>query len=244
MPTSTQSIREIVSTEPSAAAVLQRFEIDLCSQAELPLERACAELQLSVDQVLEKLSDAETNEHGAALADPAALSLSRLIQHIVRVHHQYVRQELPRLAEMAHKLAGKHGDRAPELKNVEALLEELRADHDQASFKKKRWFCFHLSRRWIRNCSIGGATPRACFRSVAQPISMMMQEHDSANHIVAELRRLTQGFRPPEWACATHIAFFTGLDAFESNLKQHVHLENDLLFPRAIELEAALNRKG
>jgi regulator of cell morphogenesis and NO signaling len=72
----------------------------------------------------------------------------------------------------------------------------------------------------------------------------MMQEHESANHIVAELRRLTYDFQPPAWACATHVALFGGLRAFEIDLKQHVHLENDVLFPRAIELEAELNSRG
>jgi regulator of cell morphogenesis and NO signaling len=71
----------------------------------------------------------------------------------------------------------------------------------------------------------------------------MMQEHESANQIVAELRRLTLGFQPPEWACATHVALFAGLSEFETDLKQHIHLENDVLFPRAIELKAALNSR-
>jgi len=128
MPTSTQSVREIVATQPSAAKVFQRFDIDLCLQAEKSLDGACAELQLSVDQVLEKLADAEATSIGAAPADPASLPVGRLIQHIVRVHHQRVRQELPGLAEMAHKLAAKRGNRAPELKSVEALAEELEPD--------------------------------------------------------------------------------------------------------------------
>jgi regulator of cell morphogenesis and NO signaling len=97
MPTSTQSIREIVSTQPSAARILRSFDIDLRSQADESLDQACAELQLSVDQALEKLADAETDERGAAPANPATLSTGRLIQHIVRVHHRCVRQELPRL---------------------------------------------------------------------------------------------------------------------------------------------------
>jgi regulator of cell morphogenesis and NO signaling len=73
---------------------------------------------------------------------------------------------------------------------------------------------------------------------------MMEQEHESANRIVAELRQLTIGFEPPEWACATHIALFAGLREFETDLKQHVHLENDILFPRAIEMEGVLNHRG
>ena len=133
MPTSTQSIREIVSNQSSAAAVLQRFDIDLCSRADESLKQACAELQLSVDQVLEKLSDAAANEPGAEPADLASYSMSRLIQHIVRTHHQYVRRELPRLAEMAHKVAGKHGDRAPELRKIERLLDELADRNVRAS---------------------------------------------------------------------------------------------------------------
>src|SRR6516164_8070839 len=96
MATATQSIREIVTAEPSAAAILERFEIDLCSQADTRLERVCAELQLSVDQVLEKLADAELRARGATAPDLESYSLSRLIQHIVRTHHQTVRQELPR----------------------------------------------------------------------------------------------------------------------------------------------------
>ena len=243
MPTSTQSISEIVSTQPSAAKIFQRFDIDLCSQAEKSLDGACAELQLSVDQVLEKLADAETQELGGPPVDPASLSIGRLIQQIVRVHHQYVRQELPRLAEMAQKLAAKRSDRAPELKNVEALLEELRADMF-AHIQKEEQVLFPFIAEMDQDSTVAYPPAHACFRSVAQPISMMMQEHESADHIVVEIHRLTHGFEPPAWACATHIALFAGLRAFEIDLKQHVHLENDVLFPRAIEMEAVLNQRG
>ncbi len=243
MPTSTQSIREIVATQPSAASILQRFDIDLCSQADASLNQACAELQLSVDQVLEKLSDAARNERGAPLEDPAALSLSRLIQHIVRTHHQYVRQELPRLAEMAHKLAGKRGDRAPELKTVEMLLEELRTDLFN-HIQKEEMILFPFIAQMEEELLHAGALAHACFRSVVQPISMMMQEHESADGIISELRRLTHGFEPPDWACATHTALFAGLRAFEADLARHVRLENDVLFPRAIKMEAELNQRG
>ena len=107
MPTATQSIREIVTRRPSAAKIFHRFDIDLCIQADLSLEDACRELQLSVDQVLEKLADAEVKERGGVAFDPLNVSLGRLIQHIVRVHHHCVRQELPGLAEMASKVAAK-----------------------------------------------------------------------------------------------------------------------------------------
>src|ERR1035441_4214493 len=241
MPTAIQSIREIVTTQPSAAKVCQRFDIDLCLQGESALDAACAELQLSVDQVLEKLADAETQERGGPPVDPASLPIGKLIQHIVRVHHQYVRQELPRLAAMAQKLAAKRRDRAPELKNVEELLEELRTDMF-AHIQKEEQVLFPFISQMDQDSIIAYPPAHACFRSVAHPVSKMMQEHESANHVVAELRRLALDFQPPEWACATHIALFAGLSKFETDLKQHVHLENDVLFPRAIELEAELDR--
>src|SRR5450631_1023201 len=126
MPTSTQSIREIVTQHPSSAKVFHLFDIDLCLQADLSLEGACQELQLSVDQVLEKLTDSEAKEPGGLAIDAAAFPLARLIQHIVRIHHHCVRQELPRLAEMASKVAMTRGDRAPELAKVAELIEKLR----------------------------------------------------------------------------------------------------------------------
>ncbi|HEV2113315.1 MAG TPA: DUF542 domain-containing protein [Terriglobales bacterium] len=243
MPTSTQSIREIVSTQPSAAAILQRFDIDLCSQAEMLLGEACAELQLSIDQVLEKLSDAEMDGYGKPLVNPDDLPTGRLIQHIVRVHHQCVRQELPRLAEMAHKLAGKRGDRAPELENVAALLEELRAELF-AHIQKEELVLFPFISQMDQELLVACSPAHVYFRTVAEPISMMVQEHESADRIMAEIRRLTLAFEQPPWACATHIALYGGLRAFEIDLKQHVHVENDVLFPRAIEMEAAMNLRG
>jgi regulator of cell morphogenesis and NO signaling len=243
MSASTQSIREIVATQASAARVLQRFDIDLCSQADASLYRACAELQLSVDQVLEKLADAETDEHGAAAVNPASLSNLRLIQHIVRVYHQGLRQELPRLAELAHQVAEKRSDSAPELNTIAPLLEELRASLF-AHIQKEEQVLFPFIAQMDQDSVVVYPPAHACFRSVAQPIFMMAQEHESADHKVAELHRLTHGFEPPAWACATHIALYAGLRAFEADLKQHVHLENDVLFPRAIEMESTLNPRG
>ena len=239
MPTSTQSIREIVTQYPSSARVFHRFDIDLCLQADLSLEGACQELQLSVDQVLEKLTDSEAQERGGLASDPATLSLARLVQHIVRIHHLCVRQELPRLAEMAMKLAVTRGDRAPELTKVAELIEQLRGEM-YTHIQKEEQVLFPFISQMDQESIIAYPPSRACFRSVTHPIFMMEQEHESADHIVAELIRLTNHFEPPSWACATHIALFSGLREFEADLKQHVHLENDVLFPRAIQLGAEL----
>ena len=237
MPTATQSIGEIVTAEPSAAAVLERFEIDLCSQADAQLEHACAELQLSVDQVLEKLTEAESRASGTTVPRVESYSLTRLIQHIVRTHHQTVRQELPRFAELSQRIARNHGDKSPQYKTVATLIEQLRAEMF-AHLEKEEQVLFPYIVRLEEAADDRSTPPYACFQSVGQPISAMVREHDSAEEIVAQIRELTNGFEAPEWACARAIAFHASLAAFETDLRRHVHLENDLLFTRAIAMEA------
>lgn len=241
MPIATQSIREIVTAEPSAAAVLERFEIDLCSQGNADLEQVCNELQLSIDQVLEKLADAESQAHGAIVPDLERYSLTRLIQHIVRTHHQTVRQELPRFVELSQRIATKHGSKAPHFKEVAALIEQLR-DEMFAHLAKEEQMLFPYIARLEEAAQDPSLVPSACFRSVAQPISVMLREHDSAEGVVAQIRELTNGFQAPSWACPRNSAFHAGLAAFEKDLRQHVHVENDFLFPRAIALEAELRQ--
>lgn len=239
MATATQSIREIVASQASAASVLQRFEIDLCSSANQSLTQACSSLQLSVDQVLEKLAAAEADQNGAPPVDPASMSLERLVQHIVRRHHRLVRQEIPRLAAIAHKLATKHGDRAPQLIPIDRLMDQLQGEiiaHIEKEENVLFPYIVHLDQ------PLGLARPpaSACFRRVAQPVRMIMNEHEVALGILAELRDLTNGFTAPDWACANHVSFHTGLRAFEKDLKQHIYLEDEVLFPRAVELEESM----
>lgn len=243
MPTSTQTIREVVATQSSAAIVFERFDIDLCTLAEKSIDEACADLQLSVDQVLEKLADAEAQEHGNLSVDAANLSMSRLVQHIVRIHHQCVRRELPGLCEMAHEIASRRNDLDPKLKDIEALLNELRADL-LAHIQTEEQVLFSFIYQMDQEPTVVSPLSRAGFRSIADSNAMVMQEHESANHIMAEIRHITTDFEVPEGACATHIALFTGLRAFEKDLKQHLHLENDVLFPRAIKLESEMNSRG
>jgi regulator of cell morphogenesis and NO signaling len=243
MPTSTQSIREIVTQHPSSAKVFHRFDIDLCLQADLSLEGACQELQLSVDQVLEKLADSEAKEPGSLELDPATLPLARLIQHIVRIHHHCVRQELPRLAEMASKVAATRADRAPELAKIADLIEKLRIEM-YAHIQKEEQVLFPFISQMDQESIIAYPPAHACFRSVSHPIFMMEQDHESAGHIVAELIHLTNNFEPPSWACATHVALFAGLRDFEADLGQHIHLENDVLFHLAMQLETELKARS
>lgn len=236
MATATQSIREIVAAHVSAAAVLERFEIDLCSHGSQSLTETCADLQLSVDQVLEKLAAAEVNETGASALEPSTMPLQKLIQYIVRLHHRTVRQALPPLVAMAHKLASANGAQAPEFVAIYELMDGLQVEI-VAHIEKEENVLFPYIAYLDQPPGLAAPAGSRCFRRVSQPVRMMVHDHDSALRILAELKRLTKGFEAPSSACAVHISFCTGLRAFEEDLKRHIQLEDDFLFPRALELE-------
>ena len=242
MATATQSIREIVSSHPTAAAILQRFDIDVCGQANESLNEACASLQLSLEQVMEKLEDAAPQD-GMHRANPSAFTPSRLIQHIVRVHHKNVRQELPQLVELAHTVAEKYGERAPELRRVERLVAELHAELCE-HLRKEEQVLFPYIAQVEQAPLLAFRPPQQCFSQIGQPVFMMVQEHERAKLMIAELRQLTDDFKPPVWACSTFVALYSGLRNFADTFEEHVRLENDVLFPQAIQMEAELMRAG
>ena len=167
------------------------------------------------------------------------MSLEKMVQYIVRRHHLLVRQELPRLAALAHKLATKHGEHAPELIAVDRLVDQLQGELF-AHIEKEENVLFPYVVHLEQNLGLARPAASASFRTISQPVRLMMNEHDGALQNFSELRGLTNEFTAPEWACATHISFHTGLRAFEKDLKQHIHLEDDILFPRAVALEDSL----
>jgi regulator of cell morphogenesis and NO signaling len=243
MATATQSLREIISSQPTAAAILQRFDIDVCAQANETLDKACADLQLSVEQVLDKLADGAAVDAGAEYPDPAEYSTGRLIQHIVRIHHLSIRQELPRLTDLAQTVAEKYSERAPELKTIEGVVHELRlamAEH----IRKEEQVLFPYIALVDETPLLAYRPPQQCFSRVGQPVFMMVQEHEQARLLVAELRQLSSDFKPPVWACSTFVAFYEGLRMFADTFNEHIRLEDDVLFPRAIAMETELMTRG
>lgn len=242
MLSSSQTIREIASHQPSALALFERFDIDVCSQADKSLREACSELQLSLDQLLEKLQECCDRESGVKPNDPSNLSCSLLIQHIVRVHHLHVRQNLPPLVRYARKLTDQLGDQACEFKAIEELVGQLHQDL-WTHIRKEEEVLFPFIVRMEEESTLAYPPEHACFRSVSHPVLMMVQEHEVASRIMEQIRRCTGNFLVPEWACPTHRALLDGLREFDVDLQEHIHLENDVLFPRSIQMEAELRGK-
>lgn len=231
MSTTTHTIREIVDKSPATLGVFKKFGIDICKHGSATLETVSEKLHLSHEQLSEKLNEAQ---HPESVAAPQELSAVKLIQHIVRTHHQYVRRELPALAEIAERVAVRHGEHTPSLVRVKELVNSL---HDEllAHLAKEEEILFP----YIAELEVAkaGEVVHGCFRTVNMPILMMHREHDETSHTVAELRRLTNDYVPPPEACTKYRALFNGLKAFEADISRHIHLENDLLFPRAQKLE-------
>jgi len=239
MTVTTQTVREIALKQPTAICVFEQFGIDYCCGGRKPLAEACAAGNLEIDSVLAALEAAE-KKPGTEVENWGKRTLESLSSHIVAKHHAYVRGELPRLAQLAQKVVNRHGSTKAELQVIANTLRQLDEELTQ-HLAKEEAVLFPYIAGLERSFSIGTPKPRSCFATVANPIAMMTQEHDAAGTLIAEIRRLSGNFTTPEDACPTFHAFYDGLREFEQDLHQHIHLENNILFPRAIELDTRAN---
>jgi regulator of cell morphogenesis and NO signaling len=238
MPTANHPIRDLVAGQPSAAAILGRFGIDLCSQGDETLEQACAGLQLSADQVIEKLEEAACHDTGTSL-DVSRYSLTRLIQHIVRTHHRYVRQQLPGLLAIGQKIVENQGERVPKLKRISTLLKELQTEM-LVHIEKEEEVFFPYVAQLDEDERIACLPPTGSFRGLRETVFAMTKEHESAGRLIDELESVLHAVMPPVQSCASCAALLVALRAFKQDLDRHIQLEDKLLFPRAVELESTV----
>lgn len=221
-------VGDIVAARPAVARVFERFGIDYCCGGKLRLIDACSARDLDPDMVLEMVEACGTLSGGGAEVDPAGLSLTELADHIESTHHAYVKAELPRLIEMADRVARKHGGRDGRLAAVAETVHRL-ADEMTSHMRKEEFILFPL----VRRIEAGESDGFFC-GSIANPIRVMEAEHASAGDAVARLRELTDGFLPGPGDCNTHRLLLAELAEFASDLQRHVHKENNVLFPRAL----------
>jgi regulator of cell morphogenesis and NO signaling len=224
-------VAALVLEQPARARVFERFEIDYCCGGKTPLRTACAERGLDVDVVLDALDRTATS--GDDDHDWSAASVTELCVHIVDRHHAYLRDELPRLGRLVDKVVNAHGGRHPELAEVAATFAAVASELEQHMVKEEQILfpaCLALD-----DAAGGGFA----FGSIASPIAVMLHEHDEVGAGLARLHALTDGYRPPADACNSYRAMLDRLRTLELDTHRHVHEENNILFPRAIELEAA-----
>jgi regulator of cell morphogenesis and NO signaling len=232
-----RTVAEIALERPQAAAIFEKLGIDYCCGGHKPLAAACEVAGIDVDHVANLLErTAGTDQSDAETTNWKDRSLASLINHIVQKHHAYCREECLRLEPLLAKVASKHGEHHPEVVRVQGLFTSLRNELSMHLMKEEQML-FPYIIGLEESVAHKSAPPRAPFGTVQNPVRMMVEEHDNAGHLVKGIRGLTQNFTTPEDACTSYKALYQGLEAFEADLHQHIHLENNLLFPRAIALE-------
>jgi regulator of cell morphogenesis and NO signaling len=232
----TKTVRELALEVPNATRVFERLKIDYCCGGGRNIAEACQSVGVRLDELSRLLDEA-----GAARdisPDFTAGPLSDLIRHILDTHHVYTREESARIQALLEKVCGKHGGNHPELAEVRALFLKLDADLQPHMFKEEQILFPYILRLEAARAA-GGAPPFAPFGTVNNPVRMMMSEHDTAGDLLRELRAAARDFRAPDDACISFRTLYRALEDFEKDLHQHIHLENNLLFPRAVELESA-----
>jgi regulator of cell morphogenesis and NO signaling len=223
-----QTLATIVNDNHQASLVFEKYNLDFCCKGKRTLEQACEENHINRSQILSELREA-TKQYSMKI-DFQSMSLSTLADHIVRVHHTYIKIYLPQIQDYARKVSMKHGDRHPYMTKVFALVAQLLAEMDQ-HMKKEETELFPLIKKLE-----AGEVDEAGRKELT--FNIYEHEHELAGALMEEIRVITHNYKVPEDACTTFRLCLTMLHAMELDLHQHVHLENNILFPKTAELIA------
>jgi regulator of cell morphogenesis and NO signaling len=228
-------VGEIVAADFRTAAVFHEFGIDFCCSGATTLGEACRVRHLDEDTVLNAVERSCDQPDAGPMFD--TWDATTLIGFIVGRHHDYVKRALPSITAHAQKIAAVHGGRHPELHEVARLADEVAAEMTAHMAKEERMLFPYISALDVA-ARDGTPAPAAPFGPVDNPIRMMEAEHKAAGDAMARIRVLTRGYAAPDDGCTTYRVCLQELDAFERDLHAHVHLENNLLFPKARALAA------
>ena len=229
-----KTVRELAVETPNATRVFEKLKIDYCCGGGRSLSEACAVAGVEVGEVTRLLAQS-AGFKGDTPSGLQAGTLAELIDYIVDKHHTFTRDEMERITALAEKVASKHGENHPELIHVRTLFGQLCDDLRPHMFKEEM-ILFPYVKQLESAAAAGRPAPYAPFGTVGNPVRMMMLEHDTAGEILRELRRATADYAAPGDGCISYQTLYRALEEFEKDLHQHIHLENNVLFPRAVGL--------
>lgn len=236
---SSTTVRQLAIEVPGATRLFEKAGIDYCCGGQRSLEEACTTAGVTVEEMMTLLASAESNAKTSDARSFFDMSLTKLINHIVDTHHVFTTNEIQRLTELMNKVYGVHLDNHPELANLRTLFEKLVAELTPHMMKEEQVlfpYVMAVEDAALNNRSV--QTPP--FVMVSNPVRMMMMEHEVAGDLLKEMRKLTSDYKVPENVCISYQTLYQALEEFEKDLHQHIHLENNILFPKAIELEKKL----
>jgi regulator of cell morphogenesis and NO signaling len=229
------SVGQLVVERPARARVFEKLGIDYCCGGKRPLEEVCREKNLNYASVVQEMDTADAASTETE-RNWSSASVTDLCDHIEQTHHAYLKSELPRLEFLTTKVAARHGGNKPALLEVRDILIALKTEMESHMMKEE-----HVLFPLCRHLDAAEELPAADCGSVGNPIEAMMREHEDAGDALARIRTLTEDFTCPPDACNTFRATYDSLHQLERDMHQHVHKENNILFPKAVRLEKMLN---
>ena len=231
------TVREVAVLVPESTRLFESLNIDYCCGGDRALNDACDSAGVEVNDVIEMLTHLSHTARERNAVDFQKLSFSELINHILQTHHVFTRSEMDRIKLLADKVIGVHGSNHPELLKIGDLFQRLCADLKPHMFKEEQVLFPYIVA--MENAQAQGQPlPFATFGTVKNPVWMMTKEHDAAGDILRELRVVTSDYRVPPHGCISYQTLYQALEGFEKDLHQHIHLENNILFPKAVEFES------
>jgi regulator of cell morphogenesis and NO signaling len=229
-----ETIGEMVTKDFRKAQVFKKFGIDFCCGGKKTLKEVCDKKGIDAEEVEKELSG--FNEKENTYFDFDKWDLDFLADYIVNTHHKYVKESLPFMTELATKVARVHGDHHPELLEVARIFNALAQDFGLHLMKEENILFPYIKEMAIAKKE-GKTMATSPFGNVNNPTQMMETEHEQAGEDMQAIRQLTNNFELPQGACNSYQILFKKLAEFENDLFNHVHLENNILFPKAIALE-------
>ena len=229
-----KTIAQITSEDYRTAVIFKKFGIDFCCDGKKTIKEACTEKNIQVEELISALNQSTQNLVTEPNYDEWGLDF--LADYIIQTQHTYVSKKLPEIKPFLDKVMNKHGERHSELKKVHQFFSLIVKDLT-GHMQKEEQILFPYIKELAISKKEQHELPAPGFGSVVNPINAMEQEHERAGDIFKEIRNLTNNLTPPADACKTYRIVFAMLDEFETNLHLHIHLENNILFPKAIKLE-------
>lgn len=231
----TKTIREIAVESPATTRIFEEYKIDFCCGGGRKFNDACQVAGVAPEIVSDRIEQVLSSQI-KDFETPAQRSVSELIDYILETHHVFTKQELARLPALMEKVCRKHGAQHDELFALQTAFYELR-DELTPHIKKEEVVLFPFIKHLEMSAANHISSPRPPFLTVKNPVRVMMTEHDAAGDILRRMREISKNYALPEGACPSFQALYFGLEELEKDLHRHIHLENNVLFPRAVELE-------
>ncbi len=232
-------IGEVVAGNFHTAKIFESHGLDFCCGGKKSIEDACREKGVDTEKLLTELE--KTNESNTSATHFQNWEADFLADYIINNHHSYVTNSISTIEHHLQKVVSAHGERHPEVAEIETLFTELKDELLNHMAKEEKMLFPYIKKM---NIALKNTLemPVPPFGSVDNPIKVMETEHDNAGLLTKKISALTNNYIPPNDACATFRVLYSELEDFENDLHTHIHLENNILFPKAKELEAKLNR--